>query len=180
MNYLLPLRLVFLLFLIKAHSPLLAQNLIPNPGFETLTTCPSGPGTWGPTPAAPWFGPTLGTPDIFNSCANLGQSGVPDNFVGNQTAHGDGGYAGVYVRGPGTVYREYLQAPLLQPLVAGSLYSVSFYVSQAEFGCASENIGIYFSSDDPNEFGTGVLQVTPQVTADMGFLNDTENWTLIS
>ncbi|MBL0008015.1 MAG: gliding motility-associated C-terminal domain-containing protein [Saprospiraceae bacterium] len=180
MNYLLPLRLVFLLFLIKAHSPLLAQNLIPNPGFESLTTCPSGPGTWGPTPAAPWFGPTLGTPDIFNSCANLGQSGVPDNFVGNQTAHGDGGYAGVYVRGPGTVYREYLQAPLLQPLVAGSLYSVSFYVSQAEFGCASENIGIYFSSDDPNEFGTGVLQVTPQVTADIGFLNDKENWTLIS
>lgn len=180
MNYLLPFRLVLLLLLIEAHSPLLAQNLIPNPGFETLASCPFGPGTWGPTPATPWYGPTLGTPDIFNACGNLGQAGVPDNFAGNQPSHSGNGYAGIYVKGPGTVYREYLQAFMLEPLVAGSLYSVSFYVSPAEFGCTSENIGIYFSGNDPNEFGTGVLQVTPQVTSDLGFLNDTENWTLIS
>lgn len=168
------------MFFLKAYGLSNAQNLIPNPGFETLATCPTGPGTWGPTPATPWMGPTLGTPDVFNSCANFGQAGVPANFAGNQTSHSGDGYAGVYVKGPGTVYREYLQASMLEPLIAGAIYSVSFYASQAEFGCASENIGIYFSSDDPNEFGTGVMQVTPQLTSDMGFLNDTENWTLIS
>jgi gliding motility-associated-like protein len=180
MKYILPSRLLILLILIQAFSLSNAQNLIPNPGFEILSSCPFGPGTWGPTQATPWMGPTLGTPDIFNTCANFGQAGVPDNFAGNQPAHSGNGYAGVYVKGPGNVYREYLQALLTEPLVAGALYSVSFYVSPAEFSCASENIGIYFSATDPNEFGTGVLQVTPQVTSDMGFLNDFDNWTLIS
>lgn len=170
---------MFLLLLLKVHTASKAQNLIPNPGFETLTTCPTGPGTWGPTPAPPWFGPTLGTPDIFHACAN-GQAGVPDNFSGNQASHSGDGYAGVYVKGPNTVYREYMQASLLEPLSAGSRYSVSFYVSPAEFGCASQHIGIYFSTTDPNEFGTGVLPATPQLTSEIGFLNDTENWTFIS
>lgn len=168
------------MLLVKAYSPIGAQNLIPNPGFETLASCPFGPGSWGPTPATPWYGPTLGTPDIFNACGNFGQAGVPDNFAGNQSAHGGNGYAGVYVKSPGTVYREYLQASLVEPLTAGARYSVSFYVSQAEFGCASENVGIYLSASDPNLFGTGVLQVTPQVTSNLGFLNDLENWTLVT
>jgi gliding motility-associated-like protein len=160
--------------------PAKAQNLVPNYSFEDVNPCPTQAGGWGATVAFPWIGPTPGTPDIFHACGS-GPADVPDNFAGSQMPNTGSGYAGVYVYVMNSTYREYLQAPLLETLVAGQVYHVSFYVSLADFACASGYIGAYISVNAPNSgFSNGPLQVTPQIESNIGFMSDNTGWTLIS
>ena len=173
-------RLIGSLLCLGVSSFLMSQNLAPNYSFETITACPTTFGGQGASLAIPWVAPTLGTPDIFNACAMNGQMSVPDNFFGNQPALTGVGYCGFYCKLPSTEYREYLQAPLLQPLTAGAWYYVTFYVSPSEYGCAVEHIGAYFSVTAPASNGTSALNVNPQVESNQGFLTDYDNWTMIS
>src|SRR5690349_18470574 len=156
-----------------------AQNLVPNNSFETITTCPSSFGGFGPTIAPPWVAPTLGTPDIFNACAPPAMMGVPVNFFGNQAAVTGIGYAGFYAKLTANEYREYVQAPLTSPLVAGEWYAVSFYVSNSEFGCGVERIGAYLSNDAFVINNFLALDFVPQVESFGGYISDEINWTLI-
>lgn len=172
--------ILFLLFLIGTLFPLDAQNLVPNYSFETISFCPEGFGGSGPTAAPPWIAPTQGTPDIFNECCTSGTVDVPTNFFGNQAALTGVGYAGGYTKLPNFEYREYISAPLTEPLVAGEWYSVSFYVSPAEFGCSVQTIGAYFSAAPPTGGGIAHIDVDPQVESELGFMDDYTNWTLIS
>ncbi|MBK9104541.1 MAG: hypothetical protein IPL92_08215 [Saprospiraceae bacterium] len=172
-------RLIGFLLCSGVYSLLPAQNLAPNYSFETIIACPSTFGGIGATIATPWIAPTMGTPDIFNECA-IGLVGVPTNFFGNQPANTGIGYAGFYCKLPANEYREYLQAPLLQPLIAGTWYYVSFYVSPAEYGCAVEHIGAYFSVTAPASNITTALNLNPQIESNQGFLADYDNWTLVS
>src|ERR1043166_7746227 len=76
-------------------SPL--PNLVPNPGFENYSACPSSASQI--CSAAPWFQPTTdGTSDFFHTCAlpNIPAvfAGVPDNLYGSQVPHSGQGYAG--------------------------------------------------------------------------------------
>jgi gliding motility-associated-like protein len=158
----------------------LAQNLVPNYSFETVAPCPTAPGGWGPTVAAPWIGPTLGSPDIFHACGS-GPAGVPDNFAGTQFPNTGDGYAGIYAYVQNSEYREYLQAPLLQPLEANTYYLLSFYISKAEFGCASQLIGAYVSADAPHHgFSNDYLDVSPQLETNQGWLAESEGWIYVS
>src|SRR6185369_14842933 len=97
-----------------------AQNLVPNPGFETQTSCP---GTSQITVAPPWNSPSLNTPDLMNDTCTF------QNFPG-RSGHG---CAGIYTYNSFLNNREYIQAPLTTPMVAGHLYHVSFYVKYSNF-----------------------------------------------
>src|SRR5690606_36843023 len=78
-------------------SLLPAQNLVPNPDFETYAPCPVWfPSLPGPLNAAPWSG-VVGSADYFNGCAPF-PVGVHFNFQGSQEAHSRVGYAGQYFR----------------------------------------------------------------------------------
>ena len=158
----------------------IAQNLAPNPSFETYTTCPTSYGNGGPLQCTPWSSATDGTSDYFNECASPVFVGIPANFFGNQPANTGSAYAGGYYRYQSFVYREYLLAPLEAPLEAGFTYHVSFWVSLADNTCGTTELGAYFSVDPPPNSGSGPLLVTPQIEANMGFVNDKDNWTLIS
>ncbi|MDZ4749027.1 MAG: gliding motility-associated C-terminal domain-containing protein [Saprospiraceae bacterium] len=171
--------ILLLLLFIGNLSLLTAQNLVPNYSFETLAFCPESFGGSGPTAAPPWIAPTQGTPDIFNVCCTSGTVDVPTNFFGNQEALTGVGYAGGYTKLPQFEYREYMSAPLDQPLIAGEWYAVSFYVSPAEFGCSVMTIGAYFSVTQPTG-GVTHIDVDPQIESDLGFISDYANWTLIS
>jgi HYR domain-containing protein len=160
-------------------------NLVPNPGFENYTTCPSGISQWYEAP--PWYSATYGTPDYFNACAPINglSVSVPTNAFGNQSAYGGQAYMGIYCYGG--EYREYLAAPLATPLVAGRSYEVSFYVSLAERGAyAIDRLGAYFSAG-PVFMDTSVnagpsstnLPFTPQVESPANmFFSNTNGWTL--
>lgn len=152
-------------------------NLVPNPSFEKTTSCPDN---WDQVPlAAPWFKPTGGTSDFFHVCSSEPGVGVPDNGPGYQAPRSGQGYVGgVHAGGD---YREYVESPLMAPLVAGRTYEVSFYVSLAEnYGYAVDNLGAYLSVGPVLTGGAGPLLLTPQVQNPAGsFLNSHTNWMLV-
>lgn len=157
-----------------------AQNLAPNPGFEEYDPCPDDWGNGGSLQSSPWQNGNLATSDYFNTCATGTNVWVPDNFAGSQTAHSGNGYVGFYIR-EASVWREYIQAPLLSPLIAGTTYHVSFYLSLADNYCATSNIGAFFSAVPPDPANNiGTLNATPQVEANVGFINNTGEWMLIT
>ncbi|MFZ1677447.1 MAG: hypothetical protein WAT91_09245, partial [Saprospiraceae bacterium] len=158
-----------------------SQNIVPNPSFEDYTICPTGPGQGGVLPCDPWSNATQGTCDYFNVCATATSGvSVPVNFQGMQAAHTGVAYAGLYTWILTFTYREYLMVHLTEPMEAGFYYDVNFWVSLAENGCGIKRMGAYFSVAMPFLPSLGVYNVTPQVEANIGYISDTQNWTLIS
>ena len=126
-----------------------ATNLVPNPSFESYTNCPDSISEL--NYAAPWYHPTDGTSDYYNTCATDPNISVSASFTGFQFPFTGQGYAGAFVYNPGgnnatNSYREYLQTPLSAPLAAGQSYTVSFYVSRADnYVYSIADLGAYFS-----------------------------------
>src|SRR5205807_5445474 len=158
--------------IVDTNPPLLmcvtGANLVPNPQFEHKAYCPYFFGQV--SDAAPWFNPTVATPDYLNTCSTFPQVGVPNNLMGSQPAFSGNGYMGafaysVYGTNPVPGYREYIEAPLLVPLQAGMTYQVSFYVSLADTsGWSIANLGAHFSVGPLLNGSTqGPLNVVPQV-----------------
>jgi len=170
-----------LLFSLFASLPGKSQNLVPNNSFETFTTCPTAYEGLCFGFAPPWVCASLGSSDLFNSCGNPSMTGVPDNAVGTQPARTGSGYAGFLCRWPTiTHYREYCMVQLTAPMVAGTWYYVSFYVSLSETSCGVEHIGAYFSPNSIFQSNWATILVEPQVESNTGFLSDMVNWTLVS
>ncbi len=176
----------FILVICLPVACLQAQNLVPNPDFETHTICPTGyqnPGLFPPYPATPWEPTSFGSPDYFHACSNPSLVGVPPNGVGWQPARSGEAYAGMMLKAISVGdYREYLTAPLIQPLIAGKYYYVSFYVSLANSCCGLRQIGAFFSEERPpyvwGEF-PALDNYIPQVESNGDFLSDTAEWILI-
>lgn len=161
-------KIKLLLPLLVLAGSAFAQNLVPNPGFETQDDCP------GPSDiafAVPWGNPNLATADLFNSSC-------PSQNASARTGIGS---AGVFTTGIlGQPYREYVQAPLDAPLVAGQVYNVSFYVLRAGFRYASNGMGAYFGTSETNEStSSGLFALTPQVQS-LDVIENSSSWTEIS
>lgn len=142
------------IFQVSAQS-----NLAPNYSFEDTVQCPTG---FTQMYAIGWYSPTLGTPDYYNSC-NSGIMGVPQNFLGWEPAKTGVAYAAIASR-VNNNYREYIQTKLLDTLITGLSYHVSFFVSLAdssEYAC--NNIGAYFSLTAISTLNNYVLLNTPQI-----------------
>ena len=171
-----------------------AQNLVPNPSFETITSCPHGDNYI--YRAQPWFQPSYwhgnvinsSSSDLYNACAGTAFTvGVPINGGGGfQYARTGVGYAGIFTHSDTNNYREYIEVPLIDTLIANHSYCVEFYVSlniNNVFGMAISNIGAYFSFDsllDASNLHT-IDYILPQVENQSGnILNDTLNWMMIS
>jgi hypothetical protein len=147
-----------------------AQNLVPNASFEVMTSCP-GAGNEVHF-AVPWFNPTLASPDYFNSCDTIFGFGVPSNLFGNASAFQGSAYAGIVTIVPGSTkdYREYVQVRLVQPLMHGTRYCVSFLVRLADSAAyACDNIGVLFRKDILLDSTTNeVLHQTTQAENEAG------------
>lgn len=162
----------------------LGQNLVPNPSFEQYSTCPNSAGQI--DYSAPWFAPTTGTPDYFNSCIN-GDSlwgnilGVPYNAFGFQNARTGSAYSGLFTQYPSN-YREYIEVQLTTPLVSGIKYYISFFISLADSAqLASDDIGMYLSPVTISTSNNFNLSYVPQIYNPEGnFLSDKLNWMEIS
>ncbi len=161
-----------------------SPNLVPNPGFENHTACPS---TFNSEIvfAPPWIAPTAGSSDYYHTCGTYPVS-VPVNRAGNQTPYDGDAYAGLHAHNTDlspqlTPYREYIETPLSQPLQPGRTYSVSFYVSLSDTATrAVDNLGAHLSVNQVTSGTHGPLLLTPQVRNPAGnFLTDKIGWTLI-
>ena len=159
-----------------------AQNLVPNPDFETFTSCPNGFSQI--DLAIPWVNPsTMGSPDYYNQCSTVNFVDVPNNFWGYQPARSAVAYSGIYiwVNSTSTV-REYIEIQLTSPLIANSCYHLEFYINLPN-SCmyTSDAIGAYFS----DTLITGIpnydpLPFTAQIMNPTGSYPDTLNWNLVS
>jgi len=184
-------RIYLIVLIVLSCYHVFSQNLVPNPGFESYTDCPYYfTGLYNSISFAdPWESINYasgGTSDLFNSCCTntymLNSVDVPSNFAGYQMPHSGNGYAGLgtYVDND---YREYLQAPLLSPLVAGTTYEVKYHLASASdiyhdvLNHFSNGVGAYFSTvkitSQPDD--NKVLPLIPQVECNT-VVTDTVNW----
>ena len=122
LNYI---KLIIISFPIQFSS----QNLVINPSFEITRKCADSVSHFSNN-VLKWSSPSIGTPDLFNSCSKS-QVKTPDNFNGYQVAKFGDNYAGCYLYALNN-YREYIQGRFSSPLQKGEKYDVSFYISLAE------------------------------------------------
>ena len=159
-----------------------AQNLVPNPSFETHTGCPTSPGVF--TIVGNWFLPPShgGSPDYHHVCGNT-TFGVPSNIFGNQLARTGQGYIGFVTHFGSGNFREYLQVQLTSPLTPGTSYTASAYLTLSDgSGWATDGFGFYFSSAVVSGTGGSTpLPLTPQVSNAPGnYINSWVNWLPVS
>ncbi len=144
-------RFILLTFLCMPLFLTAQTNLVPNPGFESYSSCPQFPPDGNIDKAYPWFQPwtNLNSSDFFHVCDTIDQMmSVPYNFGGYQWPYNGNGYAGIGCIAPlsPNLGREYLEVELTDSLTAGFTYDVSYYVSlgdTSQYAC--NNIGVHFS-----------------------------------
>lgn len=153
-------------------------NLVPNPSFESSSAIPT---SYDQVPlAVPWNNPTLATPDYYHALAPAASGvGVPNNDLGSEPAHTGVAYVGIHAR-PVNVWREYVEIPLLAPLIAGTTYQVSFYVSLSDRSrWAVDRLGAHLSVGPVGPLGIiAEIPVTPQVNAS-GYITTKNGWVQI-
>lgn len=174
----------FLIAIMLNFDLVIAQNLIPNPSFETFTNCPSNIGGLGDfNLALPWFRAN-GSPDYFNACDTLiNNLSTPTNAFGNQPTRTGVAYGGFYSFNAGfpNLAKEYIEVKLLDTLSAAVTYRLQFYVSLSDFmKYATNSIGAYFSSQAIVNNSAGAFYFTPQVKNNSNnSLTDKSNWVLV-
>lgn len=133
-------------------------NLVPNPGFELLDTCPYTIG-FQPGDRPLYWRSWLNSPDYFHACA--GQTNGPDSLVDvplngwtYQYPWDGDAYVGLYAYdGYSDEYREYVGVELIEPLQVGCTYQLRFRINPAydgnywlvNGGGACDNTGMLFT-----------------------------------
>jgi hypothetical protein len=176
----------YILFCLLIPATILSAqtgNLVRNGGFESAPEPVIS--TWlkenpvGTKLTDGWLTPTLATPDYYNSDKSL-CDGFPVAIA--RTGTGRGAFiCGMENQLPGVRnYKEYLQGELIQPLVAGKEYAVSFYVTlDCSSPQTSTGIGAYFSTERIQQNSKERLTVPPQVISHQK-ITWKDGWTLIS
>lgn len=173
--------LVIYLFLFK--NIIYSQtNLIQNSSFEKYTNpidCPNGSFEIGGFPTNHhvvdnWY--TYNSPDYYNSiCSNTTISNVPQARFGDSYAKHGNAYAGIIAFAGNFETKEYVYQNLQTPLIADSVYCLSFFITKADrVTHAIKNLGAYFSVNLPSL--VSYINATPQVVNSSGFISDTINW----
>jgi OmpA-OmpF porin, OOP family len=162
--------IILLFFGVTGFSSAVAQNLIPNPGFEVYSGCPGGhTERRAEFRVHDWTSANDGTPDHFHECST-GAADVPHNWAGVAQAHEGQGYVGLYMwMSNGRNYREYIQAKLTTPLVKDSLYTIEFHYKLSSYSKYSiDRIGLLLT-DSAVRFQK---DKAPNVTATFNVIKD--------
>ncbi|MGV3636700.1 MAG: T9SS type A sorting domain-containing protein [Flavobacteriales bacterium] len=168
-----------------------AQNLVPNPGFEEADNCSDQlPPFVG---IHDWYS-VNGSPDHLRSCLPYGDfRGLPMNFFTYQEPFEGASCAGMYTywQNDQAEYREWIMAPLLEPMVVGQTYYTSFRANAAFGGTetnpqhwlANDKVGMRFATAAMPPWNVGDPFPVPPNQAHMihpQILADTVGWTLVS
>ena len=158
-----------------------AQNLVPNPGFEEDSTGDfSGlEGGWQKCV-------DKDSPDYF-SFADSSTVHMFSKYFGGIKPHSGKAYCGIFCYRRTTNYkfreiREFIEVPLLHPLVEGQRYYIKFYVAlDAESTACIDNFGMYFSDTLIQHVKTrNMYKLIPQVENPFyKFLRNKEDWMMI-
>jgi len=132
----------FLLYLLPFITQ--SQNLVPNWSFEDYDECPEG--TSQIHFSTGWMSFRI-TPDYFHSCNTIGV-GVPNNVFSQNAPAIHGEAYGGFIRNHNTGNSEVLAIELIEELVMGTEYYISFYLRRPNYNnnCWNNNIGATFTS----------------------------------
>lgn len=160
----------------------LAQNLVPNPSFESVSVCPGNYSQHASEfKVTDWRSANNGTPDYFHECSR-GDADVPHNWAGISEAFDGDGYAGIYVWiDLDRNYREYLQCKLLEPLIKDSTYLISFRYKLSSYSrYAVDRIGLALSDSLVYQKDDRVIFTSPSISIvkDTTFSPQTGSWEL--
>ncbi len=165
-----------------------AQNLVPNPSFELMDTCPYTIGFQEGDRPQYWLSWSQ-SPEYFHACAVNTLVSVPQNGWGYQDAWDGNAYVGMLAYSMGDDFREYVGVELIEPLEVGQRYSVRMRANLAMDGdtwpsnVACDRLGILFTMQ-PNGWteipGPGFSFRNYAHVHSNVILSDTANWSLIS
>lgn len=146
-------------------------NLLVDGGFEEYSQLPNGEaqGSF----LLHWRNPNTGAPNFPNATPDFlhkkgtGDAQLPHSYYGTVNPHGGSGVAGLVLKsGVSEEFREYLVAPLAQPLAVGKTYQVSFFLTSGEEDFYSEygsnGFGVRFSEEMPKQKEHEILRYLPQ------------------
>lgn len=173
---------LFLFFVFTYVIPTSAQNLVPNPSFETLTNLPvkeNPKNTFEYEPESgyipykknlvAWFAATKTTPDLrinspayYNECKrkfkNCDRAKTGVNCIGIITS---------MTNAKVKTYREYIQIRLKERVRPNDTVYVELWVSkERQAKLVSNNIGAYFSMKRVTKDTKEVLDLVPQINCD--------------
>lgn len=177
-------RAILLLFCLIFSQKGLSQNLVPNPYFSDFIRCPENRGEI--IQAFPWYTPNQKTTDFAHECSTNGITSIPINNWGIEVPAVGQGYAGIrtwlaqlFVDGARN-YREYLAVEMMDSLIVGEYYWISFKVSVGDSALyTSDDIGLAFSKTKIPEMD--VLPYTPAIANEEGnIIQLSAGWTTIS
>jgi hypothetical protein len=170
-----------LIFMSLLSGSLFAQtNLVPNPSFETHSSCPT---TLDQLSLASGWSSYCTSPDYYDSCGN-GFVSVPSNSTGYQLAATGSAYTGFIAYDKNGFVREIIGRQLSQTLVVNQKYFISFKVSLAEFTPSfpqfipCNKIGIKFSTVAFSTSSCAPVNNFAHVFTD-SIIKDTLNWTSV-
>ncbi len=191
---------ILILLLLLIINRLAGQvNLVPNPGFDTISSCPVPHGDKQITKAFPWFSATTsGIPELFNACANSPSvCNVPNpfgcNYIPAKTGNGYSGIS-IYARA-NNIYKgegggEYLEVPLIHSIPKGSQCYIRFFVAPDEDCYIGQDyfftdaIGLALSDTlvlmDIPANQPQVLPLKPVIENRGKIIKDTSDWTKVS
>jgi hypothetical protein len=141
---------MFYLFLLISSLNGFSQNIVSNPSFELYSTCPNNVDQLSLCLSWSSF---RETPDYLNTCSNTTLLITPPNsYFGFQYPHSGNAYAGFYIFAhyiPNN--RELIGSQLLDTLIIGQKYFISFYLNLggsliAKTTIASNKMGVKFST----------------------------------
>jgi len=159
-----------LIILFLAISPFYSdgQNLVQNPGFEINTGFPVTGGQW--SLATNWSNANSPTasPDYLHTNGS-GNVQLPGSIFGTVSPYQGNAIMGMAMwYSPSPNFREYVSQTLAAPLVVGSSYTFSFYITNGipgtYGGAGTENVEVDFSVNPFNQSGSTPFNYTPLLT----------------
>ncbi len=154
---------------LSAQQPV-AQNIVPNPGFERYRNAPIGwsyKGAFFGEVMKYWFSVTTSSPDVYGPDVKVPRDWAEKGF-GEQKPHWGKSMAGLTLYGctNGKPHcREYIEIQLAEPLVPGQTYLVEFWTTHLERSLQINNLGAWFSETLIEKKTDEMLQVEPHFEA---------------
>lgn len=164
------------------YGTVLGQNLVPNPSFESYTACPTGLGQIANVTDWQNVASHTGTPDFYHNCGT-GSGATTGGLTGPQAPRTGDAYAGLMLYSQWQANRrEYIQAQLISPLVAGVTYCVAMHVSLCDDCNITTTNGMEaYLSNTPVVGGGWFAPITaPAQFTSATLLNDKTNWMELS
>ncbi len=165
------------------YTTAFAQNLIPNPGFESHIHCPARmASSVAQAPFRNWFSPSKATPDLFSACVpSFFDVSVPGNFAGYSQPEEGNSYAGLFYGSPYDTgercYREYLMCRLIKPLIKDSTYLLTFYTRPSSNSpYITDTITIAFAHDSISKNNDSRIKGLQYLTYAMDTVERPDQW----